>query len=724
MVFLALIVLCRFRAEAAPLRRADLADERLLRANPTDLVQAMRREVQRGQRSSFAGMMDVVTDLANWKSRAADLDPAVAAEVWADPSAPASVLCDPPAVVLEFLLGDGARQGSLSAVLRNSALPTSVLAMLAARAKGQSRATISWHALRSGGDVPRLIAAAPAITAAQLGKMVASLQYGWDHRQDPDAAQATLVKMLRAFTTSASIRCRALAAEAFPLIVGPRHRYTQGEVSATKLIADPEVAVLVALARNHTLRLLPESEKGLAVRRALLDHPAPRVRAAARRAGVHVLDSHIFAALSAADGRPVPADPTASGVELTDPLDDPAPSVRVTAIAGGIPEQDGARWARVLADPSPQVRKAAATRGFSTPSFVWAGLAADPDPAVRAAVAHSRWAPAQLQRRLLSDADPKVATAAEASDPLSRTVDVRSALPADGEIMLPVSFTHDQQLRQLDLTAVTLTLAQQHHLAIAARTTTEARAEARARVIARLGTSRGARWVADRWERWCDVFAVPAPTHSMIGLERRLAAPFVGAATADDRVTGALALFDAVLGLAAAPGFPVQNRRPEHRSDTLHAGANEQNEQETADLQLLTGPWQQVLLPALVTLDTVYGPRTPAARQLLTTAARLPRARLDCLLTTRISIDDQRWRSARREAVDALAGPHDQVYAAHFLFWDAVTVAELAAGQRPTDPLLADALWAASAVELYGEQMSAATVEILTSPCTAAGLLL
>lgn len=55
------------------------------------------------------------------------------------------------------------------------------------------------------------------------------------------------------------------------------------------------------------------------------------------------------------------------------------------------------------------------------------------------------------------------------SDPLSRPVGVRRTLPADGEIMLPISFTHDQQLRRLDLTAVTLTLTQQHQLAIAAR---------------------------------------------------------------------------------------------------------------------------------------------------------------------------------------------------------------------------------------------------------------
>jgi hypothetical protein len=61
----------------------------------------------------------------------------------------------------------------------------------------------------------------------------------------------------------------------------------------------------------------------------------------------------------------------------------------------------------------------------------------------------------------------------------------------------------------------------------------------------------------------------------MIGLEKRLAAPFVGAATADDRVTGALALFDAVLGLAAAPGNAVRDHRPGHHSDAFHVSAND-----------------------------------------------------------------------------------------------------------------------------------------------------
>lgn len=42
---------------------------------------------------------------------------------------------------------------------------------------------------------------------------------------------------------------------------------------------------------------------------------------------------------------------------------------------------------------------------------------------------------------------------------------------------------------------------------------------------------------------------------------------------------------------------------------------------------------------------------------------------------------------------------------AHFLLWDTVAVAELATWERPTDPLLADALWGATAVALRAEEL-------------------
>lgn len=64
-----------------------------------------------------SGTMRVVTDLATWKSRAADPDPGAAAEVWTDPTAPVAVLRHPPAAVLAHLLGDRAWQGTLAARL-------------------------------------------------------------------------------------------------------------------------------------------------------------------------------------------------------------------------------------------------------------------------------------------------------------------------------------------------------------------------------------------------------------------------------------------------------------------------------------------------------------------------------------------------------------------------------------------------------------------------------
>jgi hypothetical protein len=643
-----------------------------------------------------------MSDLTTWRARAADPDVVAAAEVWTDQAAPTVVLRSPPAEVLDYLVDEGCWRGTLRAVLANPAVSNTVRADLAKRAKGKARAIISEYALGDLDDLSAMVAVAAAITPAELEKAVNSLRFGWDRDRDPDGVQSRLAKILRAFTTSSQTRCRALAAQAFPLVLGPRHRYADGEVSASRLITDLDVAVLVALARNPNLRHLPETPEGLEVRRALLSSAEPRVRTAARRAGVHVTDSHIEAAFAAAYGNPVTVDPDTM-LAPADPLDDAAPAVRVTAVANGIHRQDGARWARVLADPSAQVRKAAATHGWGTPRFVWTALASDRDPVVRKAVAASRWAPTELQRLLLSDADPSVGAAAEARDPLSRQVRVHPSLPADGGIMLPVSYTRDPRIRLLDVTAATLTLGQQRQLAEAARAGRTARAEARDRVIGGLGTHLAhadADWIADRWGRWTQVFAVPAPISTLGWARDRAAAPFRGLDTADDRVTGALALFDAVLGLAAAPD----------------------SDQGDADRALLTQPWERVCLPTTHTADTVYGARTASARQCLTSAARLPRSTLDAVLTTRIGIDQQQWRAARNDAIDVAAGPDGHVYAAHFLFWDAVAAAELAAREKPTDPLLADALWGAAAAAAYGDTLSATTIAILTRPWTAAGL--
>lgn len=92
------------------------------------------------------------------------------------------------------------------------------------------------------------------------------------------------------------------------------------------------------------------------------------------------------------------------------------------------------------------------------------------------------------------------------------------------------------------------------------------------------------------------------------------------------------------------------------------------------------------------------------------------------MLTTRIGIDQRQWRTARTEAIDAAAGPDGHVYAAHFLWCDAMAVAELAAWEKPADPLLADALWGAATEAAYADTLSATTIAVLTRPWTAAGL--
>src|SRR4051794_31864650 len=105
---------------------------------------------------------------------------------------------------------------------------------------------------------------------------------------------------------------------------------------------------------------------------------------------------------------------------------------------------------------------------------------------------------------------------------------------------------------------------------------------------------------------------------------------------------------------------------------------------------VLTTAWERVCLPATYTADTVYGPRAPDLRRCLTDVTRRPRAVVDALLTARLDVDPTLWARAKAEAVDAASGPEQHLYAARHLLWDCASVAELAAGEHPTDPLLAD----------------------------------
>lgn len=276
-----------------------------------------------------------------------------------------------------------------------------------------------------------------------------------------------------------------------------------------------------------------------------------------------------------------PCPPPTAGTPRTRPrcrdvLDDPDHRVRATAVIAGIHRQDGARWKRVLDDPHAAVRRAAAVHGYFTPRFVWTALAADPVHGVRKAVAASRHAPAEVRRRLLSDPDPAVATAAATRDPLAAPVRVRPTLPADAELALPASHSADPGLRLLDLTVATLTFDRQRLLAkTAARTDPAARDAARDRALRLLGHGEHARRIAERWIRWTDLFALPAPISGLAWVAEQLAAPFTALPGADDRIRGALTLFDAVLGLTVTP-------------DT---------DQGRADRTLLTTPWKQVCLP-------------------------------------------------------------------------------------------------------------------------------
>jgi hypothetical protein len=179
--------------------------------------------------------------------------------------------------------------------------------------------------------------------------------------------------------------------------------------------------VRVGLARNEWLRNLPDTEAGLAVREALLRDPADRVRAAARRNGVHVTEADLHAVMSAYYARsglgPAPendvrAPLTGSGWVAPDPLDDPVPRVRATAVRS-ITRDDLDRWDRVIDDPSHVVRGAAATHGWGAPDTIWARLADDDDRRVRLKVARSRWVSPLLLRRLTGDRDPDVAAVAQ-----------------------------------------------------------------------------------------------------------------------------------------------------------------------------------------------------------------------------------------------------------------------------------------------------------------------
>ena len=64
-----------------------------------------------------------MSDLATWRSRAAELDVVVAAGVWIDRAAPTVVLRSLPVEVLDYLVDERCWRGTFRAVLANPAVP-------------------------------------------------------------------------------------------------------------------------------------------------------------------------------------------------------------------------------------------------------------------------------------------------------------------------------------------------------------------------------------------------------------------------------------------------------------------------------------------------------------------------------------------------------------------------------------------------------------------------
>lgn len=348
-----------------------------------------------------------MTTSSRWAARAADSDAATAAAVWADPAAPPEILAGCPERVVEYLATEPTPL--LHAVLVNPNVPDTTKAQIANRARGHARRSVG-HDILEHGTLDQWLLLGDVFTPASLRQAVSILRSDrpWGIRRD--AALPTATAVMRGFTTSRNHRHRALAAEAFDLTTGPEHAWADGELSAVLLVADPHWAVRKGLARNYDMRNLSTDVAGLTVRKTLLADPDPGVRTAALRNGVHITNDHIIAQLGAIECDLVPL---AQLEPLTaDPLDDPSPQVRATAVRS-LSKADTLGWTRVAQDTSPLVRAVAATSGWWTPEFVWKQLARDPELKVRTAVARSRWVPSTILRQMTGDTDPDVSYLAQ-----------------------------------------------------------------------------------------------------------------------------------------------------------------------------------------------------------------------------------------------------------------------------------------------------------------------
>lgn len=205
--------------------------------------------------------------------------------------------------------------------------------------------------------------------------------------------------------------------------------------------------------------------------------------------------------------------------------------------------------------------------------------------------------------------------------------------------------------------------------------------------------------LASRWVRWAGLFGLPQPDLSLsprhvLGHPYRL----VTSAELDPAyVQGVVAVFDAGLGIAAAPVTPDGDVACER----------------------LTAAWRRVCLPSRFTPASAYGPHTQPALALLRQARDLAPGTAARVLAARIGLDPAAWSGARTEVSDA-GIEWGFPFRSQSLFWEAVPAAEAAARQSPTDPALADALWGAAAAHAFTGRLTPATAALLRTPWQAA----
>jgi len=256
------------------------------------------------------------------------------------------------------------------------------------------------------------------------------------------------------------------------------------------------------------------------------------------------------------------------------------------------------------------------------------------------------------------------------------------------------------QWLQLDVTVANLTFDQLERLGRHVAATAAGLTQVRAEVIAALPEGELAARLAGRWVRWAGLFGLAQPDLS-VSPRHVLRHPYRLLAVAADLdplyLQGALAVFDAALGIAAAP--------------TTVDG--------DAAYDQLTTAWRRACLPSRFTPASAYGPHTQPALALLRQARDLAPATAARVLATRTGLDPHDWSAARSEVTDAgIAWGYP--FRSQALFWEAVPAAESAARESPTDPALADALWGAAAAHAFTGRLTPATAELLATPWQAA----